>query len=185
LTLKEAKSFILIEKGRDYIHKIRGALFTIETETLNSIIYVVQLLDHTRREGRTVFIFGNGGSASTANHFANDLTKSANIKAIALTCNVPVLTAFANDVSYEMIFVEQLKRLMRYGDVVIGISGSGRSMNVYNAFLFADEVGGVKIALTGRDGGLLKNRADICIGCSSSSLPLNNNLAEGDVRIES
>lgn len=84
-----------------------------------------------------VYIIGNGGSASTANHFANDLVKQAGIKAISLCANEAVVMAYANDNGYENIFSEQLQVFAKPGDLLITISGSGRSPNILKAQEYA------------------------------------------------
>ncbi|TSD03639.1 MAG: D-sedoheptulose 7-phosphate isomerase, partial [Parcubacteria group bacterium Athens0714_26] len=112
---------------------------------------------------------GNGGSAATASHFVNDLSKLTisegrlRFKVVGLTDNVPILLAWANDTNYHNIFVEQIKNLIEPGDVVVGISGSGNSMNVINAIEYANERGGVTIGLVGYDGGKLINCVQHCI----------------------
>ena len=105
---------------------------------------MVEILDRARAEKRRVFIFGNGGSAATASHFACDLNKGATcsgrprFKAMALSDNLPAISAWANDTSYENIFAEQSGNHIEAGDIVIGISGSGKSMNVVNALKLAN-----------------------------------------------
>jgi histidinol-phosphate phosphatase family protein len=130
---------------------------------------VVGVLFKAWREGRHVFILGNGGSASTAAHMANDLNKYPNypglrrFKAIALSDNVPVMTALANDFGYDCIFAEQLENFLEPGDVVIGISTSGNSANVLNAMRFANEHRAVCVGFTGPDGGKLVDLVEYCI----------------------
>lgn len=121
------------------------------------------------REGRTIFACGNGGSAATATHFVCDLVKvasvpgKARVRAMALTDNVSVITAWANDEAYEVIFEEQLKNFLQPGDVVVGISTSGMSENVLRAVEFARKGGATTIGLSGHDGGRLKELVDIPI----------------------
>lgn len=131
-------------RAREWI----GEYFMRQEEVLRSVSRdalsrVVELLETTRKAGRQIFVAGNGGSASNASHFAQDLTKGASdalVKAgrtpfqcLSLTDNVSWITALANDYSYEDIFVEQLKKLAGKGDVFIGISVSGTSKNVVKA----------------------------------------------------
>ncbi len=105
---------------------------------------------------------GNGGSAATAAHFANDLSLGPRVfggkayRAISLTDNTALMTAAANDLGYDSVFVEQLKTLLGTGDVVIAISASGDSPNVIRAVEYANEAGAVTIGLTGFDGGRLR-----------------------------
>lgn len=122
---------------------------------------VVDALFAAWLQGRTIFIVGNGGSASTASHMMNDLNKFTSIegrrrmRAIALTDNVPLMTAYGNDLSYEDVFVEPLRNLMRGGDVLVAISGSGNSPNVIKAVQYAMEHDAQVIGLCGSPGGKL------------------------------
>ena len=133
------------------------------------------LLDAWRR-GSRVFLLGNGGSAATASHMANDLNKytivpgQPRFKALALSDNVPLMTAWGNDTSYENIFVEQMLNFWEPGDVAIGISGSGNSANVIKAMEVARELGGIAIGFTGRNGGKLKHVVDHCIHVPSDKI---------------
>ena len=130
---------------------------------------LVELLLDCRRRGSKVFLVGNGGSAATASHFACDLAKGtrtdglAAFRVVALTDNVPLLTAWANDTSYEQVFAEQLATLVDAGDVVVAISASGDSPNVLAAAEVARRAGATTVALTGRSGGRLGRRADLTI----------------------
>lgn len=127
----------------------------------------VRLLRQARDAGRTTFVCGNGGSASTASHFACDIVKGASygrdsrFRIMALTDSLPTMTAYSNDVSYECVFVEQLKNFARAGDVVMAISGSGNSPNVLRTLEYARSAGCETIALTGFDGGRLGPLADV------------------------
>ena len=126
--------------------------------------FVTTLLD-ARRRGAMVFFIGNGGSASTATHFANDLaigTKAsgAPFRVLSLTDNVSVLTALANDCGYDDVFVRQLNALGRPGDVLVAISASGNSPNLIKAFELAAKTGIHTVAITAFDGGRLKAMAD-------------------------
>ena len=128
----------------------------------------VDTLLNARRRGARIFFCGNGGSASTASHFANDIaigTRSAHkpFKVIALTDNTAVITAIANDFGYDHLFTKQLESLMEPGDVVVAISASGNSPNVVNALNFAKSRGNKTVALTGFDGGKIRQMADLVI----------------------
>ncbi|WP_455392328.1 D-sedoheptulose-7-phosphate isomerase, partial [[Eubacterium] cellulosolvens] len=121
----------------DYISRIKRILNDMQnSELVEKVNEIVDVLLNARKENKTVFIMGNGGSASTASHFVGDLSKGTIVegyprfKAIALTDNIPNMLAWGNDSCYEDIFIEQLKNLLTTGDVVIGISGSGNSENV-------------------------------------------------------
>ncbi len=149
-----------------YISQVRATLKELPVETIGRI---VELLQEARTRRKWVFLLGNGGSAATASHFACDLAKGAitpgkpRLRAIALTDNVPLLSAWANDTSYDNIFAQQLENLIEPGDIVIAISGSGNSANVLNAVRLARSAGATTIGLTGFDGGKLKDLADICL----------------------
>lgn len=119
------------------------------------IAKLIEALIDARRRGATVFFLGNGGSAATASHFQNDLTRWRDnpMRIISLTDNVAVLTAIANDHGYEHIFRMQLENLLRPGDVVVAISVSGNSPNVVLAMEYAVSAGAVTVGLTGFDGG--------------------------------
>jgi len=133
------------------------------------------LLDCQRRDG-TVFILGNGGSASTASHFACDLAKGTRtqglptFRVVPLTDNVPLLTAWANDTSYDRVFAEQLIALVRPGDVVFMISASGNSANVLAAAQVARKAGAFTLSLTGQTGGKLRRLSDLTIRVPSPSI---------------
>ncbi|MCL6546358.1 MAG: SIS domain-containing protein [Bryobacteraceae bacterium] len=128
---------------------------------LAKVQQAIEWLAEAREQGRQIFVFGNGGSASTASHFATDLVKGASygrarrFRILALTDSLPTITAYANDTGYENVFVEQLKNFAREGDVVIGISSSGNSPNVIRAIEYAASAGCRSIGLTGGDGGKL------------------------------
>lgn len=134
------------------------------------------LLLDCHASGGTVFILGNGGSAATASHFACDLAKGTRtsglpaFRVVPLTDNVPLLTAWGNDVGYEHVFAEQLHALVRSGDLVVVISASGKSPNVLAALKVAQANGATSIALTGRTGGLVRDRADLVIRVPSDSI---------------
>jgi D-sedoheptulose 7-phosphate isomerase len=107
----------------------------------------------------------NGGSASTASHWVNDLTRWRDrpFRAISLTDNVAVVTAYGNDFGYDLIFKLQLETLMQPDDVVVAISASGNSPNIVSAIDYANENGGITVGLTGFDGGTLRELAQIVV----------------------
>jgi D-sedoheptulose 7-phosphate isomerase len=127
---------------------------------------VLQLLERAYHDGHRIFIMGNGGSAATASHFALDLAKNTiipgmpRLKAISLTDHVPLITAWSNDTAYEHIFAEQLANLIEPGDVAIGISASGNSLNVINALRLARRSRAYTIGLLGAQGGRMKDLVD-------------------------
>jgi len=137
---------------------------------------VADALMEARREGRTIFIIGNGGSAATASHMMNDLNKFTRVegkrrfRAVALTDNVPWMTAVGNDQGYAEIFLEPLINLMQPGDTVIAISASGNSPNVLKACEYAKSLGGKVIGFVGRPGGKLSQLADYKIVAPSDRI---------------
>jgi D-sedoheptulose 7-phosphate isomerase len=141
----------------------------IDTVDLDRVQRAIEMLSRAREEGRHIFVCGNGGSASTASHFACDMVKGASFnrakrfRIMALTDSLPTLTAYSNDVDYDCVFVEQLKNFAQAGDVVIAISGSGNSPNVLRAVEYAAATGCRTIALTGRNGGKLAPLAELNI----------------------
>ena len=149
-----------------YLEEVGSILEQLPTDQITQIIHT---LEQARMERRQIFLIGNGGSAATASHFANDLLKATvaegkpRMKAIALTDNIPIMLAYANDCGYETIFAEQLDALSAPGDLVVAFSGSGRSPNVIRALDLARERGLTTIGITGRDGGAMRERCDICL----------------------
>ena len=148
-------------------------LKAIETIDLEKVGEAIDILIQARNEDRRIFVCGNGGSASTASHFVCDMLKGASFKRdkrfriMALTDSLPTITAYANDVSYDCVFVEQLKNFAQPGDVVMAISGSGNSPNVLQAIEYANGIGCRTIALSGRDGGKLGPMAQLNVQASN------------------
>lgn len=152
-----------------YLKEIIDCLDYLRTENPQFFDELATIFIKARDMKKQVFFMGNGGSASTASHFTCDLGKGTIVegvprfKALSLADNVAQMLAWANDASYEDIFIEQLKNLMDEGDVVVGISGSGNSENVLRALEYANENGAITVGLTGFDGGRLKDMASHCL----------------------
>ncbi len=145
-----------------YLDYLQSVLRKLDTAEIGRFIGTV--LD-ARKRGVTIFFIGNGGSAATASHFANDLSIGTNeyekpFRALSLTDNVPIVTAVGNDFGYEDIFVRQLRVLAKPGDVVVAISASGNSPNLLKAFDYARTAGIKTVAITAFDGGKMKPMAD-------------------------
>ncbi len=157
------------KKIDEYIESIQLDLKGLQDSKKSAILEVISAIQKTKANNKTIFVFGNGGSSSTASHFACDLIKFIKVKVMCLSDNVPSVLAIANDVSYEHIFIDQLKVFMEEGDVVIGFSGSGKSKNVVRALSYAKEMG-TSIAITGFDGGLLPIDVDICLIVPSDNM---------------
>ena len=137
---------------------------------------ITEQLINARNKGQTVFTLGNGGSGSTSSHFVSDLLKTAitvdskRFKAISLVDNIPVNLAWANDVSYDSIFSEQLQNFLNSGDIVIGFSGSGNSTNVVNALQYAKTKGAITIAISGMTGGKIAKISDVSLIVPSNDM---------------
>jgi D-sedoheptulose 7-phosphate isomerase len=147
----------------DYFNRLKDTLDRVDTNTINRI---VEVLLQCRDKGGTMYIFGNGGSAANASHIAGDFMKGISygmdkrFKTHCLNDNIAGTTAITNDLSYDEIFIEQLKTYLSPGDVVIGISGSGNSVNVLKAVKWARDNGAITIGLTGYKGGQLVDVAE-------------------------
>ncbi|GAI27866.1 unnamed protein product, partial [marine sediment metagenome] len=134
--------------GKHYVSYLSELLLGLDFEAIDKVIEVFQ---KARANGKTIFFIGNGGSAATCSHFAEDLSYGTQMegkepfKALSLTGNVAHMTAIANDEGYENIFVGQLKNLFKQGDVLVGISGSGNSPNVIRAIEYVNSNGGISI----------------------------------------
>ncbi len=147
-----------MERINSYLNAVTGLLADLPRE---DIARVVDLVREAYESGKQVFIMGNGGSAATSSHLACDLQKGLGaltdkrFKVMALSDNIPIMTAWGNDTDYANIFAPQLDTWVNPGDLVIGISGSGNSPNVINAIELANKKGAVTVGLSGFDGGKL------------------------------
>ncbi|MBN8732823.1 MAG: SIS domain-containing protein [Acidobacteria bacterium] len=150
----------------------RELIEAIDRIPLEKVGEAIEVFRQARAAGRTIFTCGNGGSASTASHFVCDIVKGASyqrgerFRMMSLNDSLATLTAYSNDVAYEVAFVEQLKNFAQRDDVVLAISGSGNSPNVVKAVEYANSVGCKTIALTGRDGGKLGAAAQLNVQVS-------------------
>ncbi|MFB6305914.1 MAG: SIS domain-containing protein [Flavobacteriales bacterium] len=150
----------------NYFNNVTETLNTLDHASLNSIIEAILEVYHNKG---TIYIFGNGGSGATASHIAGDFVKGVSyglekrFKMICLSDNTPGVSAISNDVSYEDIFVEQLKNFLEPHDMAIGLSGSGNSENVMRALNYAKEKGAKTAALCGFSGGKAKETVDHCL----------------------
>jgi D-sedoheptulose 7-phosphate isomerase len=165
---------------RTYVQETRAALES--PYLLVALEKIVPLFLEARANDRTIFFFGNGGSASTASHFVVDIAKGTRkslapggpamkrFRCVALNDNVPSVMAWANDADYSRVFSEQLRSLAQPGDVVVAISGSGNSPNVLEAVRAAKDMGLATIGLTGIGGGKLKDMVDVPVVVPSNSM---------------
>ncbi len=168
--MKNARDF-----AKDYLNKLGEVLDRLPLRQIEDVIAVIE---EAHGAGRQIFIIGNGGSAATASHMMNDLSKGTlghqgdapwpRFRVIALTDNVSLMTAWANDTDYNRIFSEPLKNLAQSGDVLVAISASGNSPNVVAAVRVAKEMGLKVVGLTGFGGGKLANLSDAAFVVPSS-----------------
>jgi len=152
---------------QDYLQRVGQVLKSIDRSKLVSLIEKIASFSKT---DKTIFIAGNGGSASTASHMACDLGKTVlvdslgdkayRLRVVSLTDNVPLITALANDYGYEHIFSEQLKNFGRSGDMLIVLTGSGNSSNIIQAVLTAKSLGIDTFGVLGFGGGKVKEILD-------------------------
>ena len=156
-----------------YIDELSSALAALERQPLDAALAI---LEDARAERRTVFVFGNGGSASTASHLACDLAKNTRspgrpgLRMVCLSGDIAALSAYANDEGFDSIFAEQLRTLASPGDTAIAISASGTSANVVRALATAREIGLRTIGLTGPSGGEMPALVDVCLHADSPQI---------------
>ncbi len=164
-----------------YLAELKGVIDAMplgEIERAADILFAAYQKDHT------IFTLGNGGSAALASHIAADLGKATHVpgpaalakmkrlKVLALTDSTPLLTAWANDASYEIVFAAQMENFIEAGDVVLGISGSGNSPNVLRALELARKAGATSVGFTGCGGGKMKDLLDCAVVVPSNSMQI-------------
>jgi len=173
-----AESTSQVNRPGDYFKALAALIQRIPASRVEDI---AEVLLRAREDSKRVLLFGNGGSASLASHFACDLGKGTTarccnplkrFRAIALTDNIPMMTAWANDSSYDDIFSEQLRNLIEPGDVAFAISGSGNSPNVLKALETARAAGGFTVGLTGFQGGKMKKLCNLYLIVPSDNMQL-------------
>ena len=154
----------------------------LEKLDIRAISTVMNAIEAARRRGATVYTMGNGGSAATASHFVNDFNKGLSehldkpFRFVCLNDNTATIMAVANDIGYDAIFEFQLRGRVSHGDVVIGISGSGNSVNVLKAIELAKSVGATTIGLTGYDGGRLAKIVDMSLHVPAMSMQVTEDV---------
>lgn len=170
---------MLITDPSSYFDDVARVISNMPLAVVDEIVGVMM---QAYESGRRIYLFGNGGSAALASHFACDLGKGAangsgkRFQALALTDNIPMMTAWANDANYEDIFAEQLVNFVVDGDLVVAISGSGRSPNVLKALKVARDANAFTIGLTGFRGGLMKDLCDLCLIVPSDNMQIIEDL---------
>lgn len=164
-----------------YLLELREVLAQLPLDLLEQICDVIY---KAYEDDRTIFIFGNGGSAALASHMACDLGKGTHcprpdfmaakgvkrLRVFSLTDNVPIMTAWANDAAYEDVFAEQIENFLQPGDVTFGISSSGNSPNVLKALKLAREKGAITVGLTGFQGGKMNDLLDCGVVVPSNNI---------------
>lgn len=165
----------------DYLRTEMEILSRLDPNAINGLM---NLMEDTRKSGHRIFLCGNGGSAATASHFVCDFMKGVSLNQSVkydlecLSDNTPLLSALANDIGYEEVFVMPLRAKLHPGDLVIGISGSGNSENVVRAIAYARAHGAKTAVLVGYSGGKLLAMADQAV-----HVPIDNMQIVEDVHM--
>lgn len=163
----------------DYLNTLKKTIDSISYKEVNEFISALIKAYENKNQ---IFIMGNGGSAATASHFACDINKGISFKldkkfkVISLSDNIPTMMAYANDVTFDDIFLEQLKNFLAPNDLVIGISGSGNSKNVIKAIEYANRKNAITIGITGYDGGKLKQISHLSINANIDDMQISEDI---------
>jgi len=163
----------------NYIKDLKNTLDQINVEEIESI---AKAFIHARDNNKQILVFGNGGSGSTASHMVCDILKGCSyekesrFRILCLNDNIPTILAYGNDVSYDIVFLEQLKNYLQKGDLVVAISGSGNSKNIINAIEYANEFGSTTIGFTGFNGGKLKQIANLSFNANINDMQISEDL---------
>ena len=169
------------EKIGQYFEMVIDALRDIDQDEL---IRSIEIIESTIQNNKTIYVIGNGGSASTASHIKRDLSntvgylKGMRVNVSCLSDNIATITAIANDYSYDLIYKKQLEGRINQGDLVIAVSGSGNSQNIIKAADYAKSVRANIVAMTGYDGGKLKGLAGFNL-----HVPIDNMQISEDVHL--
>ena len=169
---------------KDNVQVVIQSEFESHLETIQKVIQTMNkpleeasiLAIETLKAGKKVILFGNGGSAADAQHIAAELTgryktERRGLPGLALTTDTSALTAIGNDYGYDRVFDRQVESLAQKGDLLIGISTSGNSKNVINAFKIGQEIGCKIVGMSGRDGGDMNNYCDVNLIVPSDNTP--------------
>jgi D-sedoheptulose 7-phosphate isomerase len=168
-----------ISDVESYFRLLSSTVAKLAFATIESI---ADALLEAYEAGKSVYVFGNGGSAALASHMACDLGKGAvsvpgkRFRVISLTSNVPLMTAWANDSSYQDVFAEQLANFVGPDDIAFAISCSGNSANVLNALQLARRVRARTLGLSGFEGGKMKELCDLCMVVPSDNMQIIEDL---------
>ena len=167
------------EEIRSYFNRLTEAIDNLNIEEINTAVNTIKAA--YEREA-TIYVFGNGGSAATASHFVCDFNKGIcenldkKFNLICLSDNTPIVTAIANDISYDDIFVFQMKNKLKADDLVLAISGSGNSKNVIKAVEYAKKIGTKVVGITGYSGGKLRELADFHMHVNVNDMQLTEDI---------
>lgn len=163
----------------NYLSKLKKAIDDLDR---NEISTLIDIFIKARDNGSRIFVMGNGGSATTASHMVCDFNKGLSynkdrrFKIQCLNDNLATLTAYANDINYEIAFVEHLKNFLEPKDLVIGISGSRNSENILFAIEYANSIGAETIGITGYDGGKLKLMAKHTVNANVNDMQISEDI---------
>lgn len=166
----------------DIVAYLEHEIKTIQSLDVEAIDKALNVLLQTFEDGKTVYIFGNGGSSATASHFQNDFNKGVSehtdkkFNFLCLNDNVATVMAVANDIGFDEVFRFQLQGHLKPGDVIVAISGSGNSKNVINAVEYAKSMGNQVIGLTGFNGGKLKQLSDVSLHAPIHSMQITEDI---------
>ena len=154
----------------------QATITQVQETMVNDLMVAATMVLDALKDGKKILICGNGGSAADAQHFAAELTgryktERRGLPAIALTTDTSALTAIGNAYGYERVFDRQVEALANEGDLLIGISTSGNSKNVLNAFRIAKSLGCLTLGLSGRDGGAMNEMCDFNLVVRSDNTP--------------
>lgn len=161
---------------------LRNEIDVLKALDIKNINLAMNLLDEAFENGKNVYVFGNGGSASTASHFQNDFNKGISehtTKKFYFQClndNIATVMAIANDIGYDDVFRFQLEGRLKEGDLIIAISGSGNSPNIIRAVEYAHSLGNKVIGLTGYDGGKLQKISDCSLHAPINSMQITEDI---------
>lgn len=174
--MKNIDKFVEINKYFDLLKR------TVDNLDRSEIGKFIDIINEAYDKGANIYVCGNGGSALTASHFACDFNKGVSselekrFRVIPLTDNIATIMAYANDMSYDDIFSEQLKNHLKKDDVVIGISGSGNSPNVLKAIEIAAKNNNITIGLTGFDGGKLRQIVSHSVNVNCNDMQISEDV---------
>jgi D-sedoheptulose 7-phosphate isomerase len=170
------------EKITEIIDEHKKKLAELEAHGLETIIVAAEAITTALKQGRRIYVCGNGGSAADAQHIAGELVgrferERKALAAVALTTDTSVITSVANDFGYETIFTRQVEALVQKGDIFWAISTSGSSANVVAAAELAKQKGALVLAFTGKANSKLQKTTDICL-CIEASTPRNQEVGQ-------